>query len=50
MDDDLRGEKPEVDADMIPEARDPDPVDEPLYSSDRDYLEQLDHYHDWQGK
>ena len=50
MDDDLRAEKPEVDADMIPMPHDPDPVDEPLYSSKRDYLEQLDHYHDWQGK
>ena len=50
MEEDLQIEKPEVDADMIPEPRDFDPVDEPLYSSDRDYLEQLDHYHDWQGK
>ncbi len=50
MDDDLREEKPEVDADMIPVPRDPDPVKEPLYDSGRGYFEQLDHYRDWQGK
>ena len=32
------------------EPPDPDPAEEPLYSSERDRLEQLDHYHDWQGK
>ena len=33
-----------------PEPSDPNPVARPLYSSERDYLEQLDHYHAWQGK
>ena len=50
MTEDLEDEKLDVDPSMIPEPRDPDPVEEPLYSSERDYLEQLDHYHDWQGK
>ncbi len=50
MEEYLQIEKPEVDDDMIPVPREPDPVDEPLYSSERDYLEQLDHYPDWQGK
>ena len=30
--------------------RDPDPVEEPLYSSRRGYLEQLDHYKNFQGR
>ncbi len=50
MTEDLEDEKLDVDPSMIPEPRDSDPVEEPLYSSERDYLEQLDHYHDWQGK
>ncbi len=50
MTDNLEDEKPDVDQSEIPEPRDPDPVEEPLYSSACDYLEQLDHYHDWQGK
>ena len=50
MTDNLEDDKPDVDHSEIPEPRDPDPVEEPLYSSERDYLEQLDHYHDWQGK
>ena len=32
------------------EPPDPDPAEEPLYSSERDRLEQLDHYHALQGK
>ena len=47
---DLKREKPAVDANTIPLPRDPNPVAEPLYSSKRDYLEQLVSYHDWQGK
>ena len=35
---------------MVPLPRDPDPVEEPLYSSHRGYLEQLDHYKNFQGK
>ena len=50
MQEDLNGEKPAVDANAIPMPRDPNPVEEPLYSSDRDYLEQIDYYKEWQGK
>ena len=50
MEEDLESGKPEVDSDMIPLPRDPNPVDDLLYSSERDYLDQLDHYHAWQGK
>ncbi len=35
---------------MIPSPCDPDPVEEPLYDAERDYFEQLDHYHAWQRR
>jgi len=50
MTQDLEDERPNVDSSMIPKARDSDPAKNPLYSSGRDYLDQLDSYHDWQGK
>ncbi len=50
MMDDLENERPAVDPSSIPEPRDANPVKEPLYSSGRGYLEQLDSYREWQGK
>lgn len=34
----------------VPLPRAADPVAEPLFDSSRSYLEQLDHYRDWQGR
>jgi hypothetical protein len=50
MERDLEANSPEVDETMVPLSRDPDPVEEPLYDSGRDYLEQLDHCRAWQGR
>ncbi len=50
MDEDLEKEQPKVDITMIPSPCDPDPVEEPLYDAERDYFEQLDHYHEWQRR
>jgi len=50
MSEELEDARPAVDASKIPVARDPNPVEAPLYSSDRGYLEQLDAYREWQGK
>ncbi len=35
---------------MIPSPRDADPAEETLYDAERDYFEQLDHYHAWQRR
>jgi hypothetical protein len=47
---DLEQEQPDLD-DQIPGPRPAEePDEEPLFDSNRDYLAQLDHYHDWQRR
>jgi hypothetical protein len=46
----LEEEAPDADAYDWPEAEEPDEDDDPLYDSSRGYLEQLDRYHEHQGK
>ena len=48
--DDLEQVMPEIDPKDVPTARPADPVDEPLFDSSREYFDQLDHYHLWQGR
>lgn len=50
MEEELEAERPQVGREDIPKPRAADPIPEPLYSSQRDYFGQLDHYHAWQGK
>jgi hypothetical protein len=46
----LEAEAPDVDSYDWPEPEDADEDDDPLYDSSRGYLEQLDRYHEHQGK
>ena len=47
---DLEDATPEIDPTDVPTARPADPVPDPLFDSSRDYLDQLDRYHLWQGR
>jgi hypothetical protein len=47
---DLRDQAPSFTTDDLPEPRDPEPIEAPLFSSKRSYLEQLDHYRVWQRR
>lgn len=48
--DHLENEAPEITAADVPDPRDAEPFEEPLYDSRRSYLEQLDHYRAWQRR
>ena len=50
MADDLEGRAPDIDDYPIPQAEDADERPEPLYDSEREYLEQIDAYKAFQGK
>lgn len=48
--DELRSKMPDLDSYPLPEAREADELGEGLYNSERDYLEQIEAYKQFQGK